>query len=85
MAEEMAKEGGNISACNRWRGGDKQMKIGPAMLAQWNCWEIEGNRMTEWGWRDGEEEKGKGKGKKIVKGVGVGGQRIKQWLKNRNS
>ena len=40
-------KGGNISAPNRWRGGDKQMKIGPAVLAQWNSWETEGNRMTE--------------------------------------
>lgn len=46
------------------------MKIGPAVLAQWNGWETEGNRMTEGGWRGVEEGNGKGKGKKIVKGVG---------------
>lgn len=40
-------KGGNISAPNRWRGGDKQMKIGPAVLAQWNGWETGENRMTE--------------------------------------
>lgn len=37
LAEEMAKKGEkgrDISASNRWRGGDKQMKIGPAVLAQ---------------------------------------------------
>lgn len=26
-------KGRNVSAPNRWRGGDKQMKIGPAVLA----------------------------------------------------
>lgn len=75
MAKEEGK-GGNISASNRWRGGDKQMKIGPAVLAQWNGWETEGNRMTEGGMGgEGEEN---GQGKKMVRGVGGESQRIKQ-------
>lgn len=47
------------------------MKIGPAVLAQRNGWETEGNRMTE-------GEIGGGKGKKMVRGVGEKSQRIKQ-------
>lgn len=44
------------------------MKIGSAVLAQWNGWETGGNRMTE-GEKGGEGEE-KGQGKKTVRGVG---------------
>lgn len=47
------------------------MKIGPAVLAQCNGWETEGNRMTE-GEMGGEGEE-KGLGKKLGRGV-EGGQ-----------
>ena len=38
-------KGGNISAPNRWRGGDRQMKISCSVGSV--EWQREGNRMTE--------------------------------------
>lgn len=67
------QRGENIIAPNRWRGGDNQMKIGPAELAQWNGWETEGNRMTEGemgGWR-------RGKGPRKENGKRGGGRELK--------
>lgn len=45
------------------------MKMGPAELAQWKCWETERNRMTEGQMRGVKE-------RKMVRGVES--QRIKQ-------